>query len=50
MIGNGVTHWQYDTTPALVEMAYAHGLIGYDLQQQILNHTECNYADVGAPP
>jgi len=31
MIGNGVTHWQYDTAPALVEMAYAHGLIDLEL-------------------
>jgi len=49
MIGNGVTHWQYDTAPALVEMAYAHGLIGFELQEKIKSHPECNFADVGAP-
>lgn len=31
MIGNGVTHWKYDCAPALMEMAYAHGLIDINL-------------------
>jgi carboxypeptidase C (cathepsin A) len=26
MVGNGVTNWKYDTQPALIEMAYWHGL------------------------
>lgn len=31
MVGNGVTNWKYDTTPAFVEMAYWHGLYDDDL-------------------
>lgn len=27
IVGNGVTNWKYDGTPAYVEMAYWHGLI-----------------------
>mmetsp|Transcript_9442 Transcript_9442/g.7211 ORF Transcript_9442/g.7211 Transcript_9442/m.7211 type:complete len:408 (-) Transcript_9442:33-1256(-) len=26
MVGNGCTNWNYDTTPAFVEMAYWHGM------------------------
>jgi carboxypeptidase C (cathepsin A) len=31
MIGNGVTDWRFDTTPALFEMSQMHGLIPIDL-------------------
>jgi carboxypeptidase C (cathepsin A) len=27
MVGNGVTNWKYDTTPAFLEMAVAHSII-----------------------
>ena len=27
IVGNGVTNWKYDGTPAYVEMSYWHGLI-----------------------
>ena len=31
-IGNGVTDWKYDTTPAFLEMGFYHGLIGWDVK------------------
>jgi len=31
MIGNGVTDWRFDTTPALFEMSQMHGIIPLDL-------------------
>lgn len=31
MVGNGVTNWKYDTTPAFVKMGYWHGLYDDDL-------------------
>jgi carboxypeptidase C (cathepsin A) len=48
-IGNGVTNWKYDTAPAFVKMAWAHGLISNDLNERILA-SDCDFADVGAPP
>lgn len=35
MIGNGVTSWKYDTTPAFFEMSFIHGLIDEPLYRQI---------------
>ena len=37
MVGNGVTNWKYDTTPAFVEMAYWHGLYDDDLYATLKN-------------
>ena len=31
-IGNGVTDWTYDTTPAFLEMGFYHGLVGWTEQ------------------
>jgi len=31
MVGNGVTNWNYDTNPALIEMAYWHSIISPQL-------------------
>lgn len=31
MVGNGVTNWNYDTTPGAFEMSYWHSLIDKDL-------------------
>lgn len=44
-IGNGVTNWKYDTTPAFVELAFAHGLINLDLQQRI-EEADCDFSEV----
>lgn len=35
MVGNGVTNWDVDTTPAFVEMAYWHGLYDLELYNKI---------------
>lgn len=39
IVGNGVTNWKYDGTPAYVEMAYWHGLIDQTLHD---NLATCN--------
>ena len=49
MIGNGVTNWKYDVTPAFVKMSYFHGLISNSLQEKI-NKLNCDFAEVGAKP
>jgi len=41
MVGNGVTNWKYDTTPAFVKMGYWHGLYDDDLYNQI---KDCDYS------
>jgi cathepsin A (carboxypeptidase C) len=48
-IGNGVTNWKYDTTPAFVQMGFTHGLISLDLYNRI-NDAGCDFAEMGAPP
>lgn len=35
MVGNGVTNWDYDGTPAYVEMAYWHGMYDNALYRKI---------------
>lgn len=35
MVGNGVTNYDYDCTPAYVDMAYWHSLYGQDLKDKI---------------
>jgi len=41
MVGNGVTNWKYDTTPAFVKMGYWHGLYDDDLYNVI---KDCDYS------
>ena len=48
-IGNAVTNWKYDTTPAYIKLAYYHGLIDKTLKEEI-DSLDCDFADVGAPP
>ena len=31
IVGNGVTNWKYDGTPAYIEMGFWHGLYSIDL-------------------
>lgn len=38
MVGNGVTNWQYDTTPAFVEMGFMHGLYDIDLYNSFVDN------------
>lgn len=49
MIGNGVTNWKYDVTPAFVQMGYAHGLISHSLKEKI-DKLNCDFAELGAKP
>jgi cathepsin A (carboxypeptidase C) len=44
-VGNGVTNWTYDTTPAYVNMAYWHSLIDQELHDKI----EAASCDFGGP-
>jgi carboxypeptidase C (cathepsin A) len=38
LVGNGVTNWKYDTTPAYVEMGFWHGLYDIDLYEQFIKN------------
>jgi carboxypeptidase C (cathepsin A) len=38
IVGNGVTNWKYDTTPAYVEMGFWHGLYDIDLYEQFIKN------------
>ena len=33
MVGNGVTNYKYDTTPAYIEIAFWHGLYDIDMYE-----------------
>eukprot|EP00347_Sterkiella_histriomuscorum_P004769 403359180 len=41
MVGNGVTDWKYDGTPAFIEMAYFQGLYGPDLYATL---SQCDFS------
>ena len=43
MVGNGVTDWKVDTTPAFFEMAYMHNLIPATLYNNIKNNCDLSY-------
>ena len=42
IVGNGVTNWEYDTTPAFVKMGFWHGLYDYDMYLDIQT-AKCDY-------
>jgi hypothetical protein len=42
MVGNGVTNYDFDCTPAYVEMAYWHSLYSDELRDQ-MKANSCNY-------
>jgi hypothetical protein len=42
MIGNGVTNWKYDTTPATIEAAYHHAMYSQELYDT-LQASGCNW-------
>lgn len=48
-IGNGVTNWNYDCLPALMDMAFAHGLIDSKLNEEI-KASGCDWAWVDFEP
>lgn len=37
-VGNGVTDWTYDTTPAYLEMSFYFGLVGFTVQDGLTNN------------
>jgi serine carboxypeptidase-like clade 2 len=41
-VGNGVTNYTYDCTPAYVEMAYWHSLYSQEIRDQMVANN-CNY-------
>ena len=42
IVGNAVTNWKWDGDPALIDMAYSHGIYGSELQQ-LMNDNHCNF-------
>ena len=48
-VGNGVTDWSVDGTPAYVEMSWYHGLIPRTLKETI-DKNDCQFRDVGEKP
>ena len=47
MVGNGCTNWNYDTTPAYLEMAYWHGLYD-DALYKSMHDNDC-FTQFSAP-
>jgi len=41
-VGNGVTNYDYDCTPAYIDMAYWHGLYGQDLRDK-MDAANCDF-------
>jgi hypothetical protein len=45
-VGNGVTNWKYDGTPAYFHMAYYHGLIDDVLYNNVNSKCNITYYDI----
>jgi len=43
IVGNGVTNWTYDTTPAFIETGFWHGLLDYDSYMS-MKENKCDYS------
>lgn len=50
MVGNGVTNWKYDCTPAYFHMSYYHGLISDELFNTVNANCDLSYFDSPNPP
>ena len=50
LVGNGVTNWEYDCTPAFFHMSYYHGLISDDLFTKVNANCNLTYFDSPNPP
>jgi carboxypeptidase C (cathepsin A) len=37
MVGNGVTNWSYDTTPATIQTAYHHAMYSEQMHEILVN-------------
>ncbi len=40
MVGNGATHWDYDTTPSYLPMAYMHNLMSKETHE-VFTKNDC---------
>ena len=45
IVGNGLTSWKYDITPAYFHLAYFRGLIDYDFFTEVNNQCDFAYVD-----
>jgi hypothetical protein len=45
MVGNGVTNYTYDCTPAYVEMGYWHSLYSQQIRDAMVENN-CNYGGI----
>lgn len=45
MVGNGVTNWKYDTTPAYLKMGFWHSLYDYRMYKNMTDNN-CDYSGV----
>jgi carboxypeptidase C (cathepsin A) len=50
MVGNGVTNWKYDCTPAYFHMGYYHGLVSDELFNNVNANCDLSYIDSPNPP
>lgn len=50
MVGNGVTNWKYDCTPAYFHMAYYHGLVSDDMFNWVNANCDLSYFDAPWTP
>lgn len=50
MVGNGVTNWQVDCTPAYFHMSYYHGLISDELFNNVNSNCDLSFYDAPNPP
>lgn len=50
MVGNGVTNWKYDCTPAYFHMSYYHGLISDELFNNVNANCNITYYDSPEQP
>jgi carboxypeptidase C (cathepsin A) len=50
MVGNGVTNWKYDGTPAYFHISYYHGMISDELYENVKANCNLTYYDSPNPP
>ena len=50
MVGNGVTNWKFDCTPAYFHMSYYHGLISDELFNAVNKNCDLSFFDSPEPP
>ena len=50
LVGNGVTNWKYDCTPAYFHMSYYHGLISDQLYNNMTANCDLSFYDAPQQP